>query len=219
MLHDGVLEGRRTVENVTKYILMGASSNLGNMFSMAGAALFLPFLPMLPTQVLLNNLLYDLSEVGVPFDNVDAETVRRPASWDLKFIERFMLSAEAGDDGQTGRGNRANGLITPCRPMTLEALAGKNPVTHVGKLYNAAASRLAAAIVAEVPGITEAECYLVSQIGVPVDRPRIAHLRVRCQEGVLSSETEDRIRAVAEREISGIPSLWKSFLTQTISVA
>ena len=91
VLHDGVLEGRRTVENVTKYILMGASSNLGNMFSMAGAALFLPFLPMLPTQVLLNNLLYDLSEVGVPFDNVDAETVRRPASWDLKFIERFML--------------------------------------------------------------------------------------------------------------------------------
>jgi len=128
-------------------------------------------------------------------------------------------SAEAGDDGQTGRGNRANGLITPCRPMTLEALAGKNPVTHVGKLYNAAASRLAAAIVAEVPSITETECYLVSQIGVPVDRPRIAHLRVRCQEGVLSSEAEDRIRAVAAREISNIPSLWKSFLTQTISVA
>jgi Mg2+-importing ATPase len=91
VLHDGVLEGRRTVENVTKYILMGASSNLGNMFSMAGAALFLPFLPMLPTQVLLNNLLYDLSEVGVPFDNVDAEAVRRPANWNLKFIERFML--------------------------------------------------------------------------------------------------------------------------------
>ena len=91
VLHDGVLEGRRTVENVTKYILMGSSSNLGNMFSMAGAALFLPFLPMLPTQVLLNNLLYDLSEVGVPFDNVDREALRRPARWDIKFIERFML--------------------------------------------------------------------------------------------------------------------------------
>jgi Mg2+-importing ATPase len=91
ILHEGVLEGRRTVENVTKYILMGSSSNLGNMFSMAGAALFLPFLPMLPTQVLLNNLLYDLSEVGVPFDNVDQEALQRPAKWDLKFIERFML--------------------------------------------------------------------------------------------------------------------------------
>ena len=88
---DGVFEGRRTVENVTKYILMGSSSNLGNMFSMAGAALFLPFLPMLPTQVLLNNLLYDISEVGVPFDNVDAVSLLRPVQWDTQFIERFML--------------------------------------------------------------------------------------------------------------------------------
>jgi P-type Mg2+ transporter len=88
---DGIHEGRRTVENVTKYILMGASSNLGNMVSMAGAALFLPFLPMLPMQVLLNNLLYDLSEAGVPFDNVDPETVKRPMRWDLGLIKRFML--------------------------------------------------------------------------------------------------------------------------------
>jgi Mg2+-importing ATPase len=88
---DGVIEGRRTVENVSKYILMGSSSNLGNMFSMAGAALFLPFLPMLPTQVLLNNLLYDVSEVGVPFDNVDAEALQRPVHWDIRRIERFMI--------------------------------------------------------------------------------------------------------------------------------
>lgn len=74
-------------------------------------------------------------------------------------------------------------------------------------------------ICAEVPGIVEAECYLVSQIGAPVDRPRITHLRVRCHDGVLSSEGEDRIRAVAERESAGINVLWKSFLTQTISVA
>ena len=90
-VHAGIMEGRRTVENVTKYILMGASSNFGNMFSMAGAALFLPFLPMLPTQVLLNNLLYDVSEVGVPFDTVDAEALQRPVHWDLKLVERFML--------------------------------------------------------------------------------------------------------------------------------
>jgi P-type Mg2+ transporter len=91
VVHDGVIEGRRTVENVTKYILMGSSSNFGNMFSMAGAALFLPFLPMLPPQVLLNNLLYDVSEVGVPFDNVDEDALKRPVRWDIKFIERFML--------------------------------------------------------------------------------------------------------------------------------
>ena len=128
-------------------------------------------------------------------------------------------SAEGGDDGQTGRGNRANGLITPCRPMTLEALAGKNPVTHVGKLYNAAASRIAAAIVAEVPCIEEAECYLVSQIGAPIDKPRIVSLRLRCREGASSSEVEKRTRDITEREIAGIPSLWKSFLSQAISVA
>jgi S-adenosylmethionine synthetase len=67
--------------------------------------------------------------------------------------------------------------------------------------------------------MTETEAFLVSQIGAPVDRPRIAHLRVRCHEGVLSSEAEDKIRAVAEREIAGIPTLWKSFLTQSIPVA
>ncbi len=91
VLHDGVLEGRRTVENVTKYILMGSSSNFGNMLSMAGAALVLPFLPMLPIQVLLNNLLYDASEIGIPFDDVDPETIRRPVRWDLEHIRRFML--------------------------------------------------------------------------------------------------------------------------------
>ena len=91
VVHDGVIEGRRTVENVNKYLLMGSSSNFGNMFSMAGAALFLPFLPMLPTQVLLNNLLYDVSEIGVPFDNVDAEALKRPVRWNIGFIERFML--------------------------------------------------------------------------------------------------------------------------------
>ena len=91
VVHDGVLEGRRTVINVSKYILMGGSSNFGNMFSMAGAALFLPFLPMLPIQVLLNNLLYDLSETGVPFDHVDPEAVARPVHWDIKLIQRFMI--------------------------------------------------------------------------------------------------------------------------------
>jgi Mg2+-importing ATPase len=91
VVREGIMEGRRTVENASKYILMGASSNLGNMFSMAGASLFLPFLPMLPTQVLLNNLLYDVSEVGVPFDNVDQEALVKPVHWDIARIERFML--------------------------------------------------------------------------------------------------------------------------------
>jgi Mg2+-importing ATPase len=76
---------------VSKYVLMGASSNFGNMFSMAGAALILPFLPMLPLQILLNNLIYNLSEVAIPFDRVDAEAVTGPVAWNVKLIERFML--------------------------------------------------------------------------------------------------------------------------------
>ena len=91
VIHLGVLEGRRTFGNVMKYIMMGTSSNFGNMFSMAGAALFLPFLPMLPTQILLNNVLYDLSEVPIPLDEVDAEQMRTPRVLDLDFIRRFML--------------------------------------------------------------------------------------------------------------------------------
>jgi Mg2+-importing ATPase len=70
---------------------MGSSSNFGNMFSMAGAALFLPFLPMLPIQILLNNLLYDVSEIAIPFDSVDPEATARPVKWNIKLLERFML--------------------------------------------------------------------------------------------------------------------------------
>ena len=88
---EAVVHGRSTVQNVSKYVLMGSSSNFGNMFSMAGAALFLSFLPMLPIQILLNNLLYDVSEIAIPFDRVDAEATARPVKWDIKLIERFML--------------------------------------------------------------------------------------------------------------------------------
>jgi Mg2+-importing ATPase len=91
VVHEAVLLGRATVHNVAKYILMGSSSNFGNMFSMAGAALFLPFLPMLPIQVLLNNLLYDVSQIAIPFDHVDQETTERPVQWDMHLITRFML--------------------------------------------------------------------------------------------------------------------------------
>ncbi len=90
ILADGVVEGRRIFANTIKYVLMGTSSNFGNMFSAAGASLFLSFLPMLPTQILLNNLLYDVSEMTIPTDNVDEELLARPAKWDIRMIRRFM---------------------------------------------------------------------------------------------------------------------------------
>jgi Mg2+-importing ATPase len=91
VLHSGILAGRKSFANVLKYLLMGTSSNFGNMFSMAAAALFLPFLPMLPTQILLNNFLYDAAQVTIPTDNVDPSYVKRPQRWDIGLIRNFML--------------------------------------------------------------------------------------------------------------------------------
>jgi len=90
-LHDGVLEGRKTFGNTMKYILMGTSSNFGNMFSVAGASLFLKFFPMLPIQILLNNLMYDVSESTIPTDNVDESYISTPKKWDIDFIKKFIV--------------------------------------------------------------------------------------------------------------------------------
>ena len=91
VLHAGILEGRKAFGNVMKYLLMGTSSNFGNVFSMAGASLFLPFLPMLPTQILLNNFLYDLAQITIPSDNVDESFMHKPRKWSIGMIRNFML--------------------------------------------------------------------------------------------------------------------------------
>jgi P-type Mg2+ transporter len=91
VLADGVVEGRRIFANTIKYVLMATSSNFGNMFSAAAASAFLKFLPMLPTQILLNNLLYDGSQMTIPTDHVDEEMLARPSAWDLGFIRSFMI--------------------------------------------------------------------------------------------------------------------------------
>jgi len=91
ILHRGIIEGRRASANVQKYLLMGTSSNFGNMFSMAGASIFLPFLPMLSTQILLNNFLYDAAQITIPSDNVDLSYLRRPQKWDMRVIRNFMI--------------------------------------------------------------------------------------------------------------------------------
>ena len=92
VLQDGVIEGRKIFGNIVKYIKMSSSSNFGNMLSMTGASLFLPFLPMLPVQILLNNLLYDFSQIAIPTDDVDKEYVQEPKPWDVDYIKKFMLA-------------------------------------------------------------------------------------------------------------------------------
>ena len=97
VLEDGIIEGRKVFGNIIKYIRMGASSNFGNMFSVVGGSYFLPFLPMAPIQVLLNNLLYDASQVGIPADHVDEEYLKTPRKWNIENIRSFMICHRADE--------------------------------------------------------------------------------------------------------------------------
>lgn len=124
------------------------------------------------------------------------------------------LSAEAGDDGEAGRGNRVNGLITPYRPMTMESAAGKNPVTHVGKLYNVVASLVAADVVAEVPGIEAAECYLVSRIGRPISDPAVVEVRIAGP----AQEAREPIDRILARHLAGLPALSRRLVAGEIAI-
>jgi S-adenosylmethionine synthetase len=125
-------------------------------------------------------------------------------------------SAESGDDGEAGRGNRANGLITPYRPMTLECVAGKNPVNHVGKLYNIAAALIADDIVHAIEEVIAAECYLVSQIGQPIDQPQIVDVRIRTARGTSPQELRPRVEEIAAAQLKRVGTLADDLLEHRI---
>lgn len=127
-------------------------------------------------------------------------------------------SAEAGDDGEAGRGNRVNGLITPFRPMTIESAAGKNPVTHVGKLYNIAANRIAEAIVNELPEVSGAQCYLASRIGKPIDEPQITIVEVWLKEPASIDGFRAPIEEVVKDHLSIMDSLCEDMLSDQIAL-
>jgi S-adenosylmethionine synthetase len=126
--------------------------------------------------------------------------------------------AEAGDDGQVGRGNRVNGLITPWRPMSLEAAAGKNPVSHVGKIYNVLATRVANALISALPEVTEAHCLIVSQIGAPVSAPALVHLRLATRDGVPTEQLRSRVEELIRDQFGRIPDLVRELVAGTIDV-
>jgi S-adenosylmethionine synthetase len=127
-------------------------------------------------------------------------------------------SAEAGDDGQVGRGNRVNGLITPCRPMSLEAAAGKNPVTHVGKIYNVVARDIAETLVATLLEITAAQCLMVSRIGAPVTDPAILQIKLAACDGLPVEKLGQQVEDIAVDRLSRIPKLIDDFIAGTRSV-
>jgi len=116
-------------------------------------------------------------------------------------------SAEMGDDGSVGRGNRANGLITPNRPMSMEATSGKNPVNHIGKIYNLLSTDVAEAVVADVDGIRDLQIRLLSQIGRPIDEPHVADAKVITQPGVDLAEIEPEIRARVDDRLADVSDI------------
>lgn len=127
-------------------------------------------------------------------------------------------SAEAGDDGEVGRGNRANGLITPGRAMSLEAVAGKNPVSHVGKVYNVIAQQIVENLVSAQPDITAAECLLVSRIGTPVSEPALVQVKIATRDSASSSEPfKERVAALVIGYLSRTAELVEEFVKGRIS--
>jgi S-adenosylmethionine synthetase len=126
-------------------------------------------------------------------------------------------SAEAGDDGQTGRGNRASGLITPSRPMTLESIAGKNPISHVGKLYNCAATEIAELLVRELEELREARVLLVSRIGRPIREPQAAQLMLRSEPGCSFAALAERARSIAATYLEEIDELWRRLIERNLA--
>ncbi|MGD1099207.1 MAG: methionine adenosyltransferase [Thermoplasmata archaeon] len=129
------------------------------------------------------------------------------------------LSMEAGDDGSVGRGNRANGLITPCRPMSLEASAGKNPVNHVGKIYNLLGNLIANDIVKEAGGdVREVHVRILSQIGKPVDEPQVAGIQILPANGVKLAQVKPVAETVAQKWFDQIDTIPKLLLTGKLSV-
>ncbi len=146
------------------------------------------------------------AELDVEVNTADGETP------DSVYLTVTGTSAEAGDDGQVGRGNRANGLITPYRPMSLEAVAGKNPVSHVGKLYNVLAGRIAAALVADVPGVEQAYCYLVSRIGWPIQEPQVVDVKVGVRDAEALRASHAHVTEVVRDHLSGIGAIWKELI-------
>ena len=126
-------------------------------------------------------------------------------------------SAEQGDDGSVGRGNRANGLITPNRPMSMEATSGKNPVNHIGKIYNLLSTHIAATVTAEVDGIRDLQVRLLSQIGRPIDEPHVADAQIVPEDDVELSTIEDDVVAIVDDELADVTGVTRRVIEGDVS--
>jgi S-adenosylmethionine synthetase len=133
------------------------------------------------------------------------------------YLTTTGTSAEQGDDGSVGRGNRANGLITPNRPMSMEATSGKNPVNHIGKIYNILSTEIAEAVVEEVEDIEELQIRLLSQIGRPIDQPHVADASVVTGDEVEVGDIADDVEAIIDRELADVTGVTRRVIEGGIS--
>ncbi|MEF8785562.1 MAG: methionine adenosyltransferase [Haloarculaceae archaeon] len=133
------------------------------------------------------------------------------------YLTTTGTSAEQGDDGSVGRGNRANGLITPNRPMSMEATSGKNPVNHIGKIYNLLSTEVAQSVADEVDGIRQLQVRLLSQIGQPIDQPHVADAEVVTVDGVTVADIESDIEAAIDEELADVTALTKRVIEGELS--
>ena len=133
------------------------------------------------------------------------------------YLTTSGTSAEMGDDGSVGRGNRANGLITPNRSMSMEATSGKNPVNHIGKIYNLLSTEIAEAVVEDVDGIREARVRLLSQIGQPIDRPHVADASLVTEEGVSVADIGADVEAVIDEELANVTDVTRRVIDGELS--
>jgi len=158
-----------------------------------------------------------VAEHGLQTRQIGVNTADNPSAGAV-YLTVTGTSSEAGDDGQVGRGNRVNGLITPCRPMSLEAAAGKNPVTHVGKIYNVVARDISEALIAAVPEISAAQCLMVSRIGSPVTSPAVLDVKIATWNGIPVAQLKPPIEEVAVDCLARIPKLIDAFVAGKIDL-
>ncbi|WP_423751454.1 methionine adenosyltransferase [Salinirarus marinus] len=133
------------------------------------------------------------------------------------YLTTTGTSAEQGDDGSVGRGNRANGLITPNRPMSMEATSGKNPVNHIGKIYNLLSTEIAESVVAEVDGIRDLQVRLLSQIGRPIDQPHVADAMVVTEEDVDLADIAPDVASIVDRELANVTTVTRRTIDGELS--
>jgi S-adenosylmethionine synthetase len=133
------------------------------------------------------------------------------------YITTTGTSAEQGDDGSVGRGNRANGLITPNRPMSMEATSGKNPVNHIGKIYNLLSTEIARSVVDDVDGIRQLQIRLLSQIGRPIDEPHVADASVITEPGVSLSDIDAEVEAAIDAELAAVTDVTQRVIDGELS--